>query len=152
MGRLKVAESSLSERKTRIAPPPVVTFDVISNLLLRYPAVRRAKISLDPEVPTLAGAREKVHVVLADVPFLDPNIQAEAGLPDQLPRPTGHLALQHRISTLGPPNQGIFDFVERMRSATVPAQPYVGAVRSPRKTSPPKRYVRRRLVWQRHSD
>ena len=36
---------------------------------------------------------EDVHVILADVPFLDPHIETEAGLTDQFPRSVGNLPL-----------------------------------------------------------
>ena len=77
-------------------------------------------------------------MVFGDVPFLDPNVQAEPCLADQLPRPMGDLPLQNVISILGHPYQMILDFVNRVRSASVSAHPYVGEVRSPWKTSLPK--------------
>jgi hypothetical protein len=39
-------------------------------------------------------------MILADVPALDPNIQAEARLTDQFSRPMGNLPLQNVVSVL----------------------------------------------------
>jgi hypothetical protein len=92
------------------------------------------------------GRSQYVHVVLPDVPLLDPDIQTETRLPDQLPRPMDNLPLQNMIPVLGYPYQMVLDFVNRMRSASVSAHPYVEEVGSLRKTSLPIRYVLKRIV------
>jgi len=79
-----------------------VAVDVIANVFFRHSArIARAEISAARpafypfhQIGWTQGRRGRsqyVHVVLPDVPFLDPDIQTETRLPDQLPRPMDNL-------------------------------------------------------------
>jgi hypothetical protein len=97
-----------------------------------------------------SGSAGPIQVCARDLcgrgPFLDPNIQTEVRLTDQLLSPMGDLPFQHMVSISYHPYQMVLDLVDGVRPASVTAHQCSGEARSPWKTSLTRRYGLHRPV------
>lgn len=95
--------------------PAPISFSEVSKLLL--PFSRGPTLYPFYQIGGAQGRRTRskyVYVIGPNVPLFHPNIQTEACLADELPRPMGDFFLQNVVSVLCDPYQMVLNLIDRM--------------------------------------